>query len=231
MDRRFYVYAHRRESDGAIFYVGKGTGKRAFNFTHRSLLWKRCYEKHGCRVEILFNDLPEVCAFSIEKAVIASIGRARLANLSDGGEGVANPSYRTRLLKSERFSGAGNPQHDPTVHVFWHEIYGKISCTKHIFRKCFGLESPNVSKLVSGGLKTLKGWRLYENKEIKSGKAGPNKSTLQMDYLFKHEDGRFFRGNPHDFRTNFPLEKSNVYKLRTGRVAKYKGWRVDHAPD
>lgn len=230
MEKRFYVYAHRRESDGRIFYVGKGTGRRAFNFTHRSVLWKRCYAKHGCKVEIIFNDLPEVCAFSIEKAMIASIGRSRLANLSDGGEGVSSPSDETRRLKSKRFSGAGNPQHDPIVHVFWNKDYGKIFCTKHTFRKCFGFESSLVSRLVSGGLKTLKGWRLYENKEIKAGKDGPNKSTLRMDYLFTNEDGRIFRGNPHDFCKEFALDKTNVYKLRTGRKVKYKGWRADHAP-
>lgn len=231
MENRYYVYTHRRESDGKIFYVGKGTGRRAFNFTHRSELWKRHYAKHGCRVEIVFNNLPEVCALSVEKAMIASIGRGQLANLSDGGEGVSNPSAETRRLKSKRFSGTGNPQHDPIVYVFWNEAYGKIACTKHTFRKCFGLESPNVSQLVNGGLKTLKGWRLYDNREIKAGKSGPNKSTLLMDYLFTNEDGRIFRGNPHDFCKKFSLDKANVYKLRTGRIDKYKGWVVDRAPE
>src|SRR3990170_1391723 len=42
--RRYYVYAHL-DSSGQVFYVGKGTGRRAWS-TDRHPLWVRYVEKH-----------------------------------------------------------------------------------------------------------------------------------------------------------------------------------------
>ena len=41
MKNDFYVYIHKRQSDGIVFYVGKGRGKRAYYFHERNDHWKK----------------------------------------------------------------------------------------------------------------------------------------------------------------------------------------------
>jgi hypothetical protein len=101
----FYVYCHRRQSDGAIFYIGKGSGKRWKDQTGRSEYWHRVAKKHGWIPEILvwFNN--EVCAFSFEVAFIAFLGRGKLVNATRGGEGVSMPSLHVRKKMSDAKKG------------------------------------------------------------------------------------------------------------------------------
>jgi hypothetical protein len=87
-DRKFYVYAHYRESDGQIFYVGKGCNGRLRSTYKRNAYWQRVAAKHGWRAEKIIDGLPEACALSFEKAVIAA-NRSALSNITDGGEGVS----------------------------------------------------------------------------------------------------------------------------------------------
>jgi len=53
-NKKFYVYVHIKESDNTVFYVGKGSGGRAWDFYGRNVYWKNVKNKHGVRVEILF---------------------------------------------------------------------------------------------------------------------------------------------------------------------------------
>lgn len=87
-ERKFYVYAHYRESDGRIFYVGKGCGNRLRSAYRRNCYWQRVAAKHGWRAEKIIDGLPEACALSFEKAIIAA-NRSALSNITDGGEGVS----------------------------------------------------------------------------------------------------------------------------------------------
>lgn len=84
----FYVYVHRRATDGKIFYVGKGKGRRSHSF-QRNIYWKRIVAKHGYTVEIVQDHLQEWYAFELEKDLIAYYGRENLCNLTDGGEGAS----------------------------------------------------------------------------------------------------------------------------------------------
>jgi hypothetical protein len=83
----FYVYAHARASDGKVFYIGKGRGNRAFSKDGRNKYWARVVDKHGLNVRLIKSDMSEPCAFSLERAMIAALGRKNLCNLTDGGEG------------------------------------------------------------------------------------------------------------------------------------------------
>ena len=84
----FYVYVHRRQTDGKIFYVGKGNGRRAY-VKRRNPFWTSVANKHGYTVHIIENGLAEAEAFELECFLIAEIGRENLCNLTDGGEGAA----------------------------------------------------------------------------------------------------------------------------------------------
>lgn len=89
MNKEYYVYVHKRATDGSIFYVGKGSGKRASSRHGRSRKWFAIASKNGWTHHIIAKFSKEECAFSFEVAVIKSIGRDSLANLTDGGDGVS----------------------------------------------------------------------------------------------------------------------------------------------
>lgn len=86
-ERKFYVYIHRRKTDGRIFYVGKGVKSRARSKVSRSKFWHATVNKYGFRAEIKYGPMPEACAFSLEVALIYAIGFDNLCNLSTGGTG------------------------------------------------------------------------------------------------------------------------------------------------
>lgn len=87
------VYKHIRADNNIPFYIGIGKSiKRAYNFSSRSKIWKNCMKKHGCIVEILFDDLTYEEAKVKEIEFIKFYGRMNtgtgtLVNLTDGGDG------------------------------------------------------------------------------------------------------------------------------------------------
>jgi hypothetical protein len=88
-EKKFYVYVHRKSTDGSVFYVGKGKGRRAWNKSQRNRYWHSTVNKHGYTVSIVFRFESEMCAFSFERALIKLYGRFNLCNLTDGGDGVS----------------------------------------------------------------------------------------------------------------------------------------------
>ena len=85
--KQFYVYMYLRE-DGTPYYIGKGSGKRAWDNSSRS--FKRPTDES--RIAIHTDNLTEDQAFSLEIELIAEYGRKDngtgiLRNLTDGGEG------------------------------------------------------------------------------------------------------------------------------------------------
>lgn len=87
----FYVYLHRRKTDGKVFYVGKGRGDRAWqvNPARRSSHWIRVKKKYGYTVEIYLDGLQEWYSNELEVQLISYYGRENLCNFTDGGEGAS----------------------------------------------------------------------------------------------------------------------------------------------
>ena len=102
MINTFYTYLWLRE-DGTPYYVGKGTGRRAYQSNGG-----RTYHPPRDTQRILIQEhLSEEDAFSVEKFLISLYGRLDLGtgilrNLTDGGEGVRNPSGLVRQSRRER---------------------------------------------------------------------------------------------------------------------------------
>lgn len=58
-------------------------------------------------------------------------------------------------------SGAKNPRYDHTVRTFYHPDHGEFTGTRYEFSRKYGITSlGNLSSMISGRLKHVKGWRL-----------------------------------------------------------------------
>lgn len=104
MTDHFAVYEHIRTDTGAVFYVGKGNPDRLRSVTRRHNKYhSRIYNKtkaSGFAVEqrIIADKLPEESSHTIEKMRIAMWRAAGvvLVNMTEGGEGLSNPSEDVR---------------------------------------------------------------------------------------------------------------------------------------
>jgi hypothetical protein len=114
MDRSYYVYAHV-DSTGRVFYVGKGKGKRAKSKTGRSVAWKENVAKHGRTIRFVRKDMPEVCALSLERAIIHAIGKENLLNMTTGGQGVSGRVPSEEQREKCRMSNKGRPPASHTI--------------------------------------------------------------------------------------------------------------------
>ena len=88
---QFLTYAHNKP-DGSIFYIGKGTERRAHSSAGRNIVWKRTVKKHnGFGVEILSRWSTEKEAFDHEIFLIDTFRQMgyQLVNIAKGGMGSA----------------------------------------------------------------------------------------------------------------------------------------------
>ena len=118
MEKFYYIYLHTRKDDGTVFYVGKGTDEGNLIYersksTERNAWWKNIVGKTEYSVDIIFTCDKESDAFEKEKELIKKYGRkdlglGTLVNLTDGGEGMENPSEETRRKLSESRTGEKN---------------------------------------------------------------------------------------------------------------------------
>lgn len=108
-----YLYRHIRIDKNEPFYIGIGSDnsyRRANETSRRNIHWKNIVKKGEYKVEILIDDLTWEQACEKEKEFIALYGRANLnngslCNLTDGGEGLINPSKETRDKKRNSMIG------------------------------------------------------------------------------------------------------------------------------
>lgn len=117
-DRSFYVYEHWRPDLGQCFYVGKGSKKRSGRMQGRSarhVAIQAELKAKGLGVEVRlirsFKDERE--AFDFETARICHYPISQLVNMTDGGEGMSNPSPETRAKLSARMVGKKRGPHKP----------------------------------------------------------------------------------------------------------------------
>lgn|ERR1039458_1620726 len=117
----FYVYVIFRPN-GIPCYVGKGKGNRWMGDTARSrynphfaaiIKKAKMDNQELTRIKVREN-LTEDDAFQIEVALIAAIGRRKnggcLVNMTDGGEGLSNPSTEVRAKMSAKAKARITPE-------------------------------------------------------------------------------------------------------------------------
>ena len=111
----YYIYLHRKKSDNSIFYVGKGSGVRAWDLIKRNSLWQKVANKYGVVVEIYKKGLQEWYAYEIEKDLILQYGKIAnktgvLANITDGGDGAGSgcPCWKKDLAVRDYYNPKTN---------------------------------------------------------------------------------------------------------------------------
>ena len=106
----YYVYVHKRASDGQPFYYGRGKDRRAWE-PYRNPWHANIVAKHGVIVEILQTGLTRDEGSALEKQLIKAAKEAggKLCNMTDGGEHLAG--CKARDLKTgfhdPKYAGAG----------------------------------------------------------------------------------------------------------------------------
>jgi hypothetical protein len=104
----YYVYRHFKLNTNNVFYIGMGKEKnfkRAYSKRYRNNYWNNTVEKYGYSVEIIAKNISEEEAKDLERFLIELYGRRDLnngvlVNMTDGGEGVFNPSKESLINRS-----------------------------------------------------------------------------------------------------------------------------------
>lgn len=100
-----YVYGHYKADTGELFYIGKGSGDRAWSTNARRRKtnphWNNVVNKHGLMVRILHDKLTDEEAYAIEKQMIAEVGIENLVNLTEGGDGISSKYAKNRSKSAE----------------------------------------------------------------------------------------------------------------------------------
>ena len=129
-NNKFCVYMHCRKDNNDVFYVGKGTLKRA-NSKIRNKYHNRIAEKYGMYVKIIKQDLNETEAYQLENKIIEDLvynkgysiaisglyeptNPHQLTNHSLGGDGGNYGNVHTEEWKKQHsidMSGKNNPMY------------------------------------------------------------------------------------------------------------------------
>lgn len=113
-----YIYEHRRQDTGAVFYVGKGTFRknrprryeRLVSTADRSVYWQRVVSKAGgftSEVVAHAKTREDACDIEIQRIAFAKRLGWRLVNLTDGGEGRRNGVVTEAERQKRRIAASG----------------------------------------------------------------------------------------------------------------------------
>ena len=181
---QYYIYSYLRE-DYSPYYIGKGSGKRAYNKGSKEVKPPR----DKSRIRILKVDLTEEEAFLLEKLYILMFGRIDsgtgiLRNRSDGGDGASGAikSKETREKLRQANLGKKKPKEVGekiskalTGRKLSEEVKAKLRAG-HKGRKCTEEHKRKVSEAKKGFKHTEEAKRLMGINQRK--KAKPHKLTF-----------------------------------------------------
>ena len=128
------TYAHHRQDTGQVFYIGKGSLRRAHEQRGHNKYWNAVVAKHGYKVTVLAKWQTDKEAFDHEKFLIAcfkDLGHP-LTNATDGGEGLSgwtwSDSQRAKLiaaLKGRQGTFKGRKHTPETLALISQRLTGK----------------------------------------------------------------------------------------------------------
>lgn len=234
--QKFYVYIHRRASDGSVFYVGKGNRYRAWSRHSRNKKWKACVEEHGFLVEICKSGMHEDCALTLERILISIFGMDSLVNAVLGGGGISGYKHTAEAKAKISAAGMGRPFHQNsriglmarrgcklTV-----EHKQKLSAAKR------GRPGPKKSdetrmKISASHMGIRPSQEAIEKmRAAKIGKCVGKQSPTYDHTLrqFHHADHGGFFGTRAELMEKYGLHASCMSHLLNGKRETVKGWRL-----
>lgn len=113
----FYVYGHYRETDGSLFYIGKGKDKRAWSKSGRSNHWRNIVKKNGYYIRLIHETECELEAYKLEIKEILEARKVGLSicNVANGGEGglsgIPLDQYHKDKLRDAKLGKCQMPEH------------------------------------------------------------------------------------------------------------------------
>lgn len=147
----FYIYQHSIPDTGEVFYLGKGTRRRAWTRHGRNIFWHNVVKKHGVVTTIVADRLSEREALELEVKLLSKFKAVGLCktNLTLGGEGISGyhhaefakqkisarhkgkvTSHATKLKQREamvsRFSGEKHPMARKVIDLRTGTIYETV---------------------------------------------------------------------------------------------------------
>lgn len=242
----FYVYIHRKKTNGEVFYVGKGCGKRAWSKGDRSKFWKDVALKYGFTVEIYINDVQEWYAYEVERELISyygrrDIGTGSLVNMTNGG-GLFVSEYDE--YKKDRISNRlSEARADKTIYSFTNIKTGEVEvCTRlELCRKHKIPVSNNLGRLFEETLNkeqnrvTVNDWCLTEKYDEYrefienkfTGKYNPNADHC-IYYFYNCKTKEEFTGTRLDFCEKYKINRLGLCQLFSNKdqVWTIKNWCV-----
>lgn len=233
----FYVYVHRRETDGSIFYVGKGRGRRAWDMTNRNAGWKQEVRVHGCSVFIVHDGMSEPCALTLESMGISMIGLSNLANQRKSHRGANSGwSHSEDAKKRIREAGTGRKKSPEAIAKSRAAHLGvKRSpevCERHRMaaqnRKRRGPHSEETRAKIAAshiGLKPSPE-ALAKMKSAVRPRGKDSPSYDQTIRTMLHIDGSIFTGTRAEFKQTFGAQDSCLSQLIKGKRHTVKGWKL-----
>ena len=243
---KFYVYKHTRQTDGALFYVGKGSGKRAYSEKNRNKHWTHMVSRHGYDAHIVKSDMHEACAFSLEMALIAS-SNGNLVNVSTGGlgaSGVRHTDASKAAISKVHKGRVHSKEHNANVsaalkgRTLSDEHRAKLSAA-HMGQSGYWtgkrLSNETRAKIKAAGMgreckpSTRAKLSVAHMGRPKSREAVEKFAEARRDkgiYSFVHVSGMVFTGTRHDFTAQHDLCRSKVVSIITGKRPSHKGWSI-----
>jgi hypothetical protein len=153
------VYTHARP-DGRVFYVGKGTPRRARSICQRPKQHKDKIKKYGAQnIRITFYPCSsEQDAFSKEVLLIAhyrALG-VPLLNLTDGGEGASGFKIPLEVVNKRRLAMQGRPKSEAHKEKLRQALLGRKLSSDHIEKIRTALQRPEVREKMLAGIRSAR---------------------------------------------------------------------------
>lgn len=232
----FYVYLYLRE-DGSPYYVGKGTGNRA---------WKRnkfeFINPKNERIMIVAHRLSEEEAFILEMKLISEYGRKDnetgiLRNKTDGGEGVSGrlsqskgktleeihgdakaSEIKTRLKKSLNTTKTKQLKSSITSNLWQNPEY--------IEKQKIAKNDPEYKKSVGEKVSTILNTPEYQELMSLQRTGNKNPKYDHAIYFFIHDSGIVEECQRYQLQTKYSLNQGKISELVNGKRKSVKGWRM-----